>query len=114
MPEGGQDSGENVIRAFEHRYYSQRSGQAARELVSPDADPSAPFTVTANLDAGIATVPAGTTYCLGIAPVLAGVYAVTITETRPDGARSQYAQQITTGVVDGRHVIESITEAQES
>lgn len=34
MPAGGQDSGENAIRAFEHRLYVERSGAAAFELIS--------------------------------------------------------------------------------
>ncbi|WP_308122635.1 hypothetical protein, partial [Rhodococcus sp. BP-324] len=111
MPAGDQNSGEGVIAAFEHAYYAQRSGAAAHALVSPDAPPSAPFTVVANLDAGIATVPAGTTYCLDIDALRPGVFTLTLTEAGPGGPGTQYRQRITTSEVDGRYVIASIEQA---
>ncbi|RRQ25343.1 hypothetical protein DK926_23855 [Rhodococcus sp. Eu-32] len=111
MPTGDQTSGEGVIAAFEHAYYVQRSGAAAHALVSPDAPSSAPFTVVANLDAGIATVAAGTTYCLDIDTLRPGVFTLTLTESGPDGPGTQYRQRITTSEVDGRFVIASIEQA---
>jgi hypothetical protein len=112
MPAGDQYSGAGVIAAFEHAYYVQRSGAAAHTLVSPDAPPSAPFTIVANIDAGIATVPAGTTYCLDIDALRPGVFTLTLTEAGPDGAPGvQYRQRITTTEVDGRYVIASIEQA---
>ncbi|OZD13025.1 hypothetical protein CH253_18335 [Rhodococcus sp. 06-156-3C] len=112
MPAGDQSSGDGVIAAFEHAYYVQRSGQAAHALVSPDAPSSAPFTVVANLDAGIATVAEGTTYCLDIDPLRPGVFTLTLTESGPDGTPGvQYRQRITTTEVAGRYVIASIDQA---
>ncbi|MBY4130213.1 hypothetical protein HQO83_17600 [Rhodococcus fascians] len=111
MPAGDQNSGPGVIAAFEHAYYVQRSGTAAHALVSPNAPTSAPFTVEANLDAGIATVPAGTTYCLDIDPLRTGSYTLTLTESGPNGPGTQYRQRITTDQVDGRYVIAAIEQA---
>lgn len=115
MPPGGQDSGENTIRAFEHRLYVERSGAAAHEVISPNAPAGAPFTSVANLDAGIAATPVGSTYCLDLDPVLSGIYTLTVSLVQPDGTPGpQYrTQRVTTSVVDGRHVIESITEVGE-
>nr|WP_249277171.1 hypothetical protein [Rhodococcus sp. 06-621-2] len=112
MSTGDQDSGEGVIAAFEHAYYVQRSGTAAHALISPDAPSTAPFTVAANLDAGIATVPDGTRYCLDLDALRPGVFALTITESSADGVPgTQYRQRITTTEVDGRYVIASIDAA---
>lgn len=111
MPIGNQDSGTGAIAAFEHAYYVQRSGAAAHALVSPEAPSTAPFTVAANLDAGIATVAAGTTYCLDIDPLRPGVFTLTLTESGPNGPGVQYRQRITTTEVDGRYVIASIDPA---
>ena len=111
MPTGDQNSGPGVIAAFEHAYYVQRSGAAAHALVSPNAPAIAPFTVEANLDAGIATVPAGTTYCLDIDPLRTGSYTLTLTESGPNGPGTQYRQRITTDQVDGRYVIAAIEQA---
>lgn len=112
MPAGGQDSGENAIRAFEHRLYVERSGAAAFELISPAAPP---FTSVANLDAGIAATPVGSTYCLALDPVLPGLFTLTVSLVQPDGTPGpKYrTQRVTTSVVDGRHLIESITEVGE-
>lgn len=109
MPPGHRDSGEGVIAAFEHAYYVQRSGTAAHALISPHAPSTAPFTVAANLDAGIATVPDGTRYCLDLDALRPGVFALTITESSADGVPgAQYRQRITTTEVDGRYAITSI------
>ncbi|WP_249305513.1 MULTISPECIES: hypothetical protein [unclassified Rhodococcus (in: high G+C Gram-positive bacteria)] len=112
MPAGGQDSGENAIRAFEYRLYVERSGAAAFELLSPAAPP---FTSVANLDAGIAATPVGSMYCLDLDPVLPGLFTLTVSLVQPDGTPGpKYrTQRVTTSVVDGRHLIESITEVGE-
>jgi hypothetical protein len=112
MPAGGQDSGENAIRAFEHRLYVERSGAAAFELISPTAPP---FTTVENLDIGIAETPVGSKYCLDLDPVLPGLFTLTVSLVQPDGTPGpKYkAQRVTTSVVDGRHLIESITEVGE-
>ncbi|MBY4212619.1 hypothetical protein HQO27_01720 [Rhodococcus fascians] len=112
MPQGDQLSGAGVIAAFEHAYYVQRSGAAAHALISPDAPPDAPFTVVANLDAGIATVAPGTTYCLDIDALRPGIFTLTLTESSPQGSPgTQYRQRITTTEVDGAYVIASIEQA---
>lgn len=112
MPPGDQNSGEGVIAAFEHAYYVQRSGSAAHALISPDAPSTALFTVAANLDAGIATVPDGTRYCLDLDTLRPGVFALTITESSADGVPgTQYRQRITTTEIEGSYVIASIDAA---
>lgn len=112
MPAGGQDSGENAIRAFEHRLYVERSGAAAFELISPTAPQ---FTTVENLDIGIAETPVGSKYCLDLDPVLPGLFTLTVSLVQPDGTPGpKYrTQRVTTSVVDGRHLIESITEVGE-
>ena len=112
MPAGGQDSGENAIRAFEHRLYVERSGSAAFELISPAAPP---FTTVENLDIGIAETPVGSKYCLDLDPVLPGLFTLTVSLVQPDGTPGpKYrTQRVTTSVVGGRHLIESITEVGE-
>ena len=101
-----------AIRAFEHRLYVERSGSAAFELISPTAPP---FTTVENLDIGIAETPVGSKYCLDLDPVLPGLFTLTVSLVQPDGTPGpKYrTQRVTTSVVDGRHLIESITEVGE-
>lgn len=88
---GSTSSGPGAILAFQHGYYTARSGVAARRVVAPDAAVSPPEVI----DAGIATIPAETRYCLTITPLAAQTYTVLIAETRPDATRRNYQQEVT-------------------
>ncbi|MEU4315804.1 hypothetical protein [Nocardia sp. NPDC024068] len=90
---GSDDSGTDAIFGFQHAYYVARSGEQARALVAPDAAvPSAP-----DIQQGIDSIPAGTTYCVQIAPgAFVGQYTVTVTEYRPGSAPLAYNPQLVT------------------
>lgn len=90
---GGDASGPDAIFGFQHAYYAGRSGEQARALVAPDAAvPSAP-----DIQRGIDSIPAGTTYCVQIAPgAFVGQYTVTVTEYRPGSAPLGYNPQLVT------------------
>ncbi|MDO3648454.1 hypothetical protein [Nocardia mangyaensis] len=103
---GGTDSGIAAILAFQHAYYVARSGDEARTLVASNAAlPSG-----AAIQAGIDTIPVGTTHCLEIAPGPAdGQYLVTITEFRPDAVPIVYNPQLVdTATVGTKTLITSI------
>ncbi len=89
---GSLASGPDAILAFEHGYYSLRSGTAARMAVTADAT----VPTTDVIDAGIATVSAGTTACVAISPLTADRYLVAVTETALSGAMRSFTQLITT------------------
>ncbi|WP_188827231.1 hypothetical protein [Nocardia camponoti] len=103
---GGSDSGIAAILAFQHAYYVARSGELARASVAPDM--TAPS--SGDIQAGIDTIPVGTTHCLNITPAaFAGQYYVVITEYRPDSVPIQYnAQLVGTTKVGDKSVISSI------
>lgn len=101
---GDQKSGAGVIAAFEHAYYVTRSGTAVRELTTPDTSlPS-----KEKIQAGIDTVPTGTTHCVRITPISAGIYSVALTEMRPGQPPSQFPQTITAKEFDGRWFVDVI------
>ncbi|MGK8520196.1 hypothetical protein ACRS6B_00855 [Nocardia asteroides] len=98
---GSTASGPDVILAFQHAYYVTRSGAVARSLTVPDAA----VPPVAVIDAGIASVPAGTQHCVMVTPMLDGRYDVVITELRPDSANRTYRQFVTVAVIDGKSTI---------
>lgn len=101
---GDQKSGAGVIAAFEHAYYGTRSGTAVRALTTPDTSlPS-----KEKIQAGIDTVPTGTTHCVRITPISAGIYSVALTEMRPGQPPSQFPQTITAKEFDGRWFVDVI------
>lgn len=101
---GDQKSGPGVIAAFEHAYYVTRSGTAVRELTTPDTSlPS-----KEKIQAGIDTVPTGTTHCVRITPISAGIYSVALTEMRPGQPPAQFPQTITAKELDGRWFVDVI------
>ena len=107
---GGTDSGPAAILAFDFAYYVQRSGEAARAVVAPDAVGVEPANL---LQSAIDTyIPAGAEHCVTIRTAEPQRFLVTLRERQPSGEEVAYTQQaITTRVVDGRHVITSIGEA---
>ncbi|MQY21906.1 hypothetical protein [Nocardia macrotermitis] len=103
---GGTDSGPDAIMWFQHAYYVDRSAVRALEVVAPDAGlPPAEV-----IQRGIDSVPAGTAYCVRVAPSGDSRYSVEVTEQRPGGAPATYGRQtVTTKVVGGRTLITGIT-----
>ena len=101
---GDQKSGPGVIAAFEHAYYVTRSGTAVRALTTPGSSlPS-----TEKIQAGIDTVPAGTAHCVRIAPIVAGIYSVALTEMRPGQPPAQFPQTITAKELGGRWFVDVV------
>lgn len=104
---GATTSGPDAILAFQHAYYSLRDGNQARALVAPDSSvPPADV-----IQAGISTIPPGTTYCVTITPLTQDRWTVTVTESHPDKTTRSYAEVINTVEVNGRAVLTSITGA---
>ncbi|MCD2109382.1 hypothetical protein O4214_30430 [Rhodococcus erythropolis] len=101
---GDQKSGPGVIAAFEHAYYVTRSGTAVRALTTPDSS----LPAKEKIQAGIDTVPTGTTHCVRITPIAAGIYSVALTEMRPGQPPAQFPQTITAKELDGRWFVDVI------
>lgn len=102
---GDQKTGAGVIAAFEHAYYITRSADAVRALATPDTS----LPLAEKIQAGIDSVPVGTTHCVRITAITAGVYSVVLAEMRPGIAPAQYPQTITTKDIDGRWFVDSIS-----
>ncbi|WP_260457295.1 hypothetical protein [Rhodococcus qingshengii] len=102
---GDQKSGPGVIAAFEYAYYITRSGAAVRALTTPDTS----LPPAEKIQAGIDTVPTGTTHCVRITPITTDVYSVALAEMRPGAAPAQFPQTITTTNIDGRWFVDVIT-----
>jgi hypothetical protein len=103
--QGDQKTGAGVIAAFEHAYYITRSADAVRALATPDTS----LPLADKIQAGIDSVPIGTTHCVRITAITAGVYSVVLAEMRPGQAPAQYPQTITTKDIDGRWFVDSIS-----
>ncbi|OZD68215.1 hypothetical protein [Rhodococcus sp. 06-1460-1B] len=107
---GGTTSGSAAILAFEHAYYVERSGAAAREILAPNAQLKS---ATADeLQRGIDTIPAGTEHCVNIRAAAPNTYAVTLEQRYSDGTRTTDKQTISTTDAGGRTFITSIGAAQ--
>lgn len=102
---GDQKTGAGVIAAFEHAYYITRSADAVRALATPDTS----LPLADKIQAGIDSVPVGTTHCVRITAITSGVYSVVLAEMRPGIAPEQYPQTITTKDIDGRWFVDSIS-----
>ncbi|MGG7104821.1 hypothetical protein [Rhodococcus sp. 24CO] len=102
---GDQKSGPGVIAAFEYAYYITRSGAAVRALTTPDTS----LPPAEKIQAGIDTVPTGTTHCVRITPITTDVYSVALAEMRPGAEPAQFPQTITTTNIDGRWFVDVIS-----
>lgn len=102
---GDQKSGPGVIAAFEYAYYITRSGAAVRALTTPETS----LPPAEKIQAGIDTVPTGTTHCVRITPITTDVYSVALAEMRPGAEPAQFAQTITTKNIDGRWFVDVIS-----
>ncbi|OXR39699.1 hypothetical protein B7C42_08233 [Nocardia cerradoensis] len=80
-----------VVASFENAYYRLRDADAALRVVAPEAGLAA-----GALAAGIASIPAGSTYCVAITPIAAGSANVHVVEQHPDRTRTDYLQVINT------------------
>lgn len=89
-----------LISAWEHAYYTLRDAPAALTHV----DPAAGLSVEA-LAAGIASIPPGTRWCVGITPIAESAAQVHLAEQRPGGDRVDYLQLINLRRTGNRLVI---------
>ncbi|WP_378733336.1 hypothetical protein [Nocardia brasiliensis] len=99
------EPGARAIARFEAAYYLFRSGVRAREAVAA----SAAIPDAAQIQAGIDSIPAGTTYCAHISRLAGGLYGVEVHEFRPGEPENVWRQQMSTSDSDGRTVVTSIT-----
>lgn len=99
--------GPDAILAFEHAYYTLRSGTAARAVTTTEAA----VPTAADIDAGIGTLAPETTACVVILPMNPGRYHVSITETAPNAAPRTFTQLITTTGSGGDTRVTAITAA---
>lgn len=97
-------SGHQAIVAFEYAYYVARDASQARAAVASDAAVPPPE----QIQAGIDSVPADTTYCVRIRALVGGQYLVELTEARPGEQETTWRQRISTAEVNGHVVITSI------
>jgi hypothetical protein len=88
---GSVTSGPDVILAFQYAYYVTRSGAAARALTTARASVSS----QAVIEAGIASVPAGTRHCVLITALSVDRFDVVVTEMRPGTTARTYRQFVT-------------------
>ncbi|WP_280271905.1 hypothetical protein [Nocardia wallacei] len=106
---GGTADAPSAILAFEHAYYVQRSGAAARGVVAPDATvPSADV-----IQQGIDRTPAGTRYCTRITRLPDGrgtLWRLDLFEQWPGTLPAQFVQKVTVSSHDGRTLINAIVD----
>lgn len=102
---GSEQSGPDVILAFEHGYYVARSGEAAHAVAAVDST----LPPAAVIQSGLDTIVPGSVHCVAVIPIDDDRYSVTVTETHPDHSRRSYAEIVTTVRRDGRTLIASIT-----
>lgn len=104
---GSTHSGPDVILALQNRYYTERNGQRVREMFVPDS----PTTPTAEaIQAGIDSIPPGTTYCVQIMPgPFASQHVMVVTETHPDKSRKVWpAQLVLTTAIGDRTLVSAV------
>jgi len=99
---GDQKSGAGVIAAFNHAYYSQRNGEAARALATPTSS----VLPGADLQKVIDAVPIGTNYCLRTVELSDGVYLVDLSVMQPAQPAKRGTQTVTTEEVDGKWYVD--------
>ncbi|MFE4457967.1 hypothetical protein ACFROC_11485 [Nocardia tengchongensis] len=88
---GSTKSGPDAILALQNRYYVDRSGKAVREMYAPDA----PAPTVEQIQAGIDSIPVGTTYCVQIMPgPFDGQHIMVVTEQHPDATKRTWAPQL--------------------
>lgn len=98
---GDQNSGAGVIAAWNHAYYVQRSGAAARALATPNSS----VVPAEQLQPFIDGLPVGTNYCVRTKALSTDVYLVDLSEMRPEGA-VRITQTVTTKKIDGKWFVD--------
>ncbi|MGW5383910.1 hypothetical protein [Nocardia sp. NPDC003963] len=101
---GGTGSAPEAILGFEHAYYIERSGTAARAFTTPDAAVPAAGVIQAGID----SVPQGTTHCVRVTPAGPDTWAVDLSEYRPGEREQRYLQTVTTTSRNGTVLITRI------
>ncbi|NKR53074.1 hypothetical protein GS481_02745 [Rhodococcus hoagii] len=101
---GGSANSVDAIFGFQHAYYVERSAAAARMLTAPDAAVGS----VEKLQAGIDTIPAGTTHCLRITETAPEIYRVVLTQRTPGLPADVWVQTVRTQNEGGRTLIASI------
>lgn len=103
---GNPNNGTGAILAFDYQYYTERSGEGARENFNPDATSyDAAF-----IQAAIDRVPGGTEYSLDITPMTIGQrYEVVLTLTIPGMEPVKYNQDFEVMESDGRYYVKTFT-----
>lgn len=102
---GDQKSGAGVIAAFNHAYYSQRNGEAARALATPTSS----VLPGPELQKVIDALPVGTSYCLRTIELSDGVYLADLSVMQPAQPVKRGTQTITTQKIDGRWYVDVFT-----
>lgn len=103
--QGSTQGGPEVILGFQYAFYVERDGDRVRQFVADDSTiPTAPIIQQA-IDEEI---PVGTTHCVRIAEVASDTFDVDLTEHRPDGTTTVYAQRVTTVNREGKILITTI------
>lgn len=106
---GSQDSGSDVIFAFDHAYYVGRSGEKARSYLADHLTKTTAETMQEAID----ELPEGTGHCLEMTPKEGeeDVWSVTLTEFIPDGdevTKNSFKQEIWVAENDGKWEITSL------
>ncbi|WP_345353365.1 hypothetical protein [Rhodococcus olei] len=99
---GDQRSGAGVIAAFNHAYYSQRNGTAARALATPTSSVRPGPELQGFIDA----VPVGTNYCIRTIELSDGVFLVDLSVMKPGVPVERGTQTVTTATIDGRWYVD--------
>ncbi|MBF6238715.1 hypothetical protein IU474_16825 [Nocardia otitidiscaviarum] len=99
------EGGVAAIEVFEAAYYLSRDARRARSVVAV----AAAIPDVADIQAGIDSLQAGTTYCARITALAPGLYAVDVHENRPDHTENVWRQHIATSAVGDGTQITAIT-----
>lgn len=103
---GGRGNAIDVIAAFEHAYYVERSGAAVASLMVSPAPPE-------RIQAVIDRTPAGTEHCVTIAATdNPDVHAVALALRTPSGSESAIASRITTVRTGANYAISNVEEVR--
>jgi hypothetical protein len=103
---GGRGNAVDVIAAFEHAYYVERSGTAVASLLVSPAPPE-------RIQAVIDRTPAGTEHCVTIAATdNPDVHAVALALRTPSGSESAIASRITTVRTGANYAISNVEEVR--
>ncbi|AMY26305.1 hypothetical protein [Rhodococcoides fascians] len=103
---GGRGNAVDVIAAFEHAYYVERSGAAVASLMVSPAPPE-------RIQAVIDRTPAGTEHCVTIAATdNPDVHAVALALRTPSGSESAIASRITTVRTGANYAISNVEEVR--